>query len=120
MTNIGEVLVEWELRRAGHVILGRNVRAGHLEVDIVSKHNWIVWLWEVRLRTLRPGDLTYTGEEVPARKRLALARWHTILPQLRAKLAISDSTKIRFALALVYRIEKNPRLYILDSFLLEF
>jgi len=45
-----ETMAARYLRRAGYVILGRNVRVGHLELDLVARDGDAVVVVEVRAR----------------------------------------------------------------------
>lgn len=56
----------------GFQILGRNVRLGPLELDIVARHDGLVVATEVRTRG--PGALVRAFESVTRTKRLRLLR----------------------------------------------
>lgn len=70
--NEGEALVARFLVEHGFRVLGRNVRLGALEIDIVAREGSVVALVEVRTRS--PGSLTSGLSSVGPTKLLRLRR----------------------------------------------
>lgn len=68
----GEALAVAYLLRHGYRILGRNVRAGGVEIDVVaSRPGWVVF---VEVKTRRSRHYGAPEEAVDARKRARLVR----------------------------------------------
>jgi putative endonuclease len=68
----GEDLAARALRRAGYVILARNVRLGRYEIDIIARHRDTTVFVEVRTRT--SGDPVPPEETVNPTKQLHIMR----------------------------------------------
>ena len=64
----GEEEVAALLERRGFVILGRNVRAGRLELDVVARKERLVVVVEVRARTARSAAVVHPAETLDAAK----------------------------------------------------
>jgi putative endonuclease len=70
----------------GFTILGRNVRLGHLELDVVARHGPLLVVVEVRTR--RPGAMVGAFASVTAVKRARLLRaterlWRSTVASMR-------------------------------------
>ena len=53
----GETLAVSYLRRRGYIIIERNYRAGHHEIDIIARRWKTIVFVEVKTRTYRPEEL---------------------------------------------------------------
>ncbi len=83
---------------AGYVVLWRNLRLGHLELDIVARKGDVVAIVEVRTRG--PGSLAGPFESVNAEKRRRLR--HAVDRLWRRKLeAMRDVQRVRIDVAAV-------------------
>ena len=68
----GESLATDYLRRAGFVIVERNWRCGHYEIDIIARKGWVLHFVEVKTRAA--GGWTTPEQAVTAAKSRALMR----------------------------------------------
>ncbi len=68
----GERLVAERLEANGFQILGRNVRVGRLELDIIAERDGLVVFVEVRTR--RSGNLVHPAETIDREKRARIRR----------------------------------------------
>lgn len=110
----GEDLVAAWLERQGLQVLGRNVRLGLLEVDIVAREGPVVALVEVRTRA--PTSLTSGFSSVGADKRLRLRRAGERLWNRRFRYDPS-CTGLRFDLAAVTWTPEGARIeYVRGAF----
>lgn len=94
----GEELVATLLQGRGFSIVGRNVRAGRLELDIVATQGPLVVICEVRTRTT-----AYFGTPVESidaaktrRVRVAAARWLATQPALAGRRVRYDAAGVVF------------------------
>ncbi len=75
--NAGELAVARRLEAAGYRIVGRNVRVGRLEIDLIAERHGLYAFVEVRTR--REGSLVHPAatfdHEKRARIRRAAAAW---------------------------------------------
>ena len=55
--NLGEALAVSYLRRRGYIIIERNYRAGHHEIDIIARRWKTIVFVEVKTRTYRPEEI---------------------------------------------------------------
>ena len=68
-----EVAVCGFLESSGCEILGRNVRVGHLEIDIVARLNNLALIVEVRFRSAEAWTSSFGSVDSGKRKRVRLA-----------------------------------------------
>jgi putative endonuclease len=70
---LAETLAAWRLRLAGYRIVGRNVRVGGREVDVLARRGSLLVICEVKARrsTSFGGPLEAVGAEKQARLRRA-------------------------------------------------
>lgn len=96
----GEALIASQLADQGFLILGRNVRVGRLELDIIAQRDDVVVFVEVRTRTER--RIADPFESIDRAKimrlRRAAARW---LAEARATGKIGGELSVRFDVASV-------------------
>ncbi len=73
----GEDVVEALLRERGYAIVGRNVRVGRLELDLLARRGGLLIVCEVRSRTSDRvvAPVETIGREKIQRVRRATARW---------------------------------------------
>ncbi|MBC7171987.1 MAG: YraN family protein [Polyangiaceae bacterium] len=68
----GEDLVAQHLERQGYQIVGRNVRVGRLELDLIAERDR--WLVFVEVRTRSAGSLVHPAFTFDAEKRARIRR----------------------------------------------
>lgn len=108
-----QVVAEW-LREHGWVVVGTNVRVGHLELDVVARRDGIIAVVEVRTRGA--GAWTTALGSIDARKRERVRRAGERLWQRRFK---RDATaeRMRFDAASVTWHDGEPRVeYVAAAF----
>jgi len=81
----GESIVAALLEERGFVVLGRNVRVGRLELDVIARKGATVVVVEVRSRTsdLYGGAAETIDRAKQGRVRAAAGRWIATQPELR-------------------------------------
>ncbi len=87
---LGERLAAGFFQEAGYVVLGRNVRVGRLEIDLVVRDGPVIAVVEVRVRG--PGAWVGPLSSVDAKKQRRIRRAGELLWQCRFK---SDATAER-------------------------
>jgi putative endonuclease len=94
-----ELVVAEELFARGFSVLGRNVRLGALELDVVARKGPLLLVVEVRVR----GSGAWVGpfESVTRAKRARLRRAVERLWRQRAERALSDVERVRIDVAAV-------------------
>ncbi|AKT41637.1 YraN family protein [Chondromyces crocatus] len=94
-----ECIVAEHLTANGLRILGRNIRVGRIEIDIVAQDEHVIAIIEVRTRG--PGSYVRPLDSIDSRKRARLRRAGTILWE-RSFSRISEVTRMRFDVAAVH------------------
>ena len=70
--NFGEKVCARFLRKSGYKIIGRNVRMGHLEIDIIASNKEYIVFVEVKTRNTEKNNILRPAAAVDADKRTNL------------------------------------------------
>lgn len=70
--NFGEKVCAQFLRKSGYKIIGRNVRMGHLEIDIIASNKEYIVFVEVKTRNTEKNNILRPAAAVDSDKRTNL------------------------------------------------
>ena len=70
--NFGEKVCARFLRKSGYKVIGRNVRMGHLEIDIIASNKEYIVFVEVKTRNTEKNNILRPAAAVDADKRTNL------------------------------------------------